>query len=610
MAEDTKIEIVIDPIFGARARKKVVKQSKETGEKSGESFSKGFKRTSKDVISKFNPFSSILGKVSAIGATLGAAFAGKGIVSAGVQIEKIETQFATLLGSTGAAQKQIQDLVNFAAKTPFQLEGLADSTAKLLAFGFAQEEVGEKLKILGDIASGSGSDIGEISRIFGQVRAAGKLTGERLLQLEERAINVAPVLAKNLGVAESSIRTLVSQGKIGFADLDKAFQELTASGGKFANATIKQSQTLGGLISTFKDNFFALQVSLAKVFGPVLKRSVALGIEQLQSLTNFIKSNSKTIIVSFFSIARGINDFIVAPLIKFGQIGEVVFRSMVVGINTLVAGFGKLGGAAGKLIQFFNKDSGLAQGLIDFSETSQIVLEESIKPLSDTINSLFEPSKITENIDMFIAEMERAVSDVEPPLNDLSAKVDVNNKKLVTSFQKTGKQIANAINQALVKSTSLGIQSLTKSLVLGADGFANFGKQIFGILGDLSIKLGESLILTGIGIESLKALSGAAAIAAGAGLIALGTILKSFSGGSGGLSPGATNGVGGGFGTPTSENDFSEGFEDEREEPQTAVNVNIQGDVLDSDETGTRIAQIISDSFDRDDIVVKRGAFA
>ncbi len=90
----------------------------------------------------------------------------------------------------------MSDLQQFAATTPFQLPGLANAASQLLSFGFAQEEVIDRLKVLGDIAAGSGSDIKEITLIFGQVAAAGKLTGERLLQLQERAIPIGPAIAE------------------------------------------------------------------------------------------------------------------------------------------------------------------------------------------------------------------------------------------------------------------------------------------------------------------------------------------------------------------------------------------------------------------------------
>ena len=173
--------------------------------------------------------------------------------------------------------------------------------------------------------------------------------------------------------------------------------------------------------------------------------------------------------------------------------------------------------------------------------------------------------------------------------------------RIVKSSETAAKAINKAISQALVKTASAGIQALTKSLLLGEQGFSGFGKAVAGILGDLSIQLGETLILSGIGIEALKNLGGTAAIAAGAGLIALGTVLKSFSGDGGGASNVTGTAPAGGIFTPDTVADEPV----ETREPETQVVVNVQGDILDSSETGLRIADILNETYEREGIVIE-----
>jgi hypothetical protein len=152
--------------------------------------------------------------------------------------------------------------------------------------------------------------------------------------------------------------------------------------------------------------------------------------------------------------------------------------------------------------------------------------------------------------------------------------------------------INSAISQTLAKSAAMGVEALTKSLVLGEKGFENFGKSIAGMLGDMATQLGMTLLMSGMGIDALHSLGGAAAIAAGAGLIAFGTIMKSFSGGGGGSDAGAAIGGPNSF-TPAATNDL---LDQQRIEPETKVSVNIMGDVFDSEETGLRISKIIKDA--------------
>jgi hypothetical protein len=96
------------------------------------------------------------------------------------------------------------------------------------------------------------------------------------------------------------------------------------------------------------------------------------------------------------------------------------------------------------------------------------------------------------------------------------------------------------------------------------------------------------LILAGTGVEALKTLGGFAAIAAGIGLVAVGTLLKGFAGGA------AANPSGGSSVTPPLADLEPDGVSDELGD-SARVNVTIEGNVFDGDETGLRIADILKD---------------
>lgn len=187
------------------------------------------------------------------------------------KLEDLATQFEVLTGSTTQARDVMADLVDFTAKTPFQLEGVAKAGQRLLSFGFEVDSIQDKLQVLGDVAAASGADLGEMALIFGQVRAAGKLTGERLLQLQERAIPIGPALAETMGVAEEAVRDLVSQGKVDFATFEQAFDSLNDKGEFAFEGMVKRSRTLNGRISTLKDNIGLLSSDVGSRLLPAFK---------------------------------------------------------------------------------------------------------------------------------------------------------------------------------------------------------------------------------------------------------------------------------------------------------------------------------------------------
>ena len=68
--------------------------------------------------------------------------------------EQMQVAFETMLGSADKAKEMMDWIVEFSAKTPFEVKDLTEYAKRLLAFGESMEEVKEDLKALGDIAAG------------------------------------------------------------------------------------------------------------------------------------------------------------------------------------------------------------------------------------------------------------------------------------------------------------------------------------------------------------------------------------------------------------------------------------------------------------------------
>lgn len=284
---DINIKINVQEGQATRAVKNLGTQASKT-EKQFRSLSLGIRQGS-------SALSSFAGNLAA-NAVTGFARSVAGLVGSAIEsarsIEDLSVKFEVLTGSTAGAQAVLKDLTDFTARTPFRLEGVASAAQTLIAFGFEADTITDRLQDLGDVSAASGADIGDISLIFGQVAAAGKLTGERLLQLQERAIPIGPALAETLGVAESAVRDLVSQGKVDFATFEQAFNSLNEEGNFAFGGIGKASQTLSGLISTLQDNLSLLAADVGAQLGPALKAVTTTVIEAVQSFRGFITSST------------------------------------------------------------------------------------------------------------------------------------------------------------------------------------------------------------------------------------------------------------------------------------------------------------------------------
>ncbi len=169
------------------------------------------------------------------------------------EFQKLEVAFNTMLGSKEKADELMQQLVETAATTPFDLQGVANGAKQLLAYGDDVENVNEDLVRLGNIAAGLSIPLGDIVYLYGTTMTQGRLYTQDLNQFTGRGIPMIKELAKQFGVAENKVKELVEAGKVGFPEVQKVIQSLTDEGGMFYNLMEEQSKTISGQISNIED---------------------------------------------------------------------------------------------------------------------------------------------------------------------------------------------------------------------------------------------------------------------------------------------------------------------------------------------------------------------
>lgn len=169
------------------------------------------------------------------------------------QFQQLEVAFTTLLGSQEKSAALMSQLVETAAKTPFDLKGVADGARQLLAYDFAAEEVNETLIRLGNVAAGLGLPLERLTYLYGTTAVQGRLYARDMLQFQSSGIPVLQGLADMYGKTTSEINDMVTAGKIGFEDVRKVIEQMTNEGGKFYNLMENQSKTITGQISNLGD---------------------------------------------------------------------------------------------------------------------------------------------------------------------------------------------------------------------------------------------------------------------------------------------------------------------------------------------------------------------
>lgn len=171
------------------------------------------------------------------------------------EFQQLEVAMETMLGSATKAQALMSQMVQTAATTPFGLQEVAGGAKQLLAYGLEVEKVNDTLIRLGDISAGLSIPLGDLVYLYGTTMAQGRLYTQDLNQFTGRGIPMIKELAAQFGVAESEVKGLVEEGKVGFPEVQKVIENLTNEGGTFGGLMEKQSHTITGQISNIEDAF-------------------------------------------------------------------------------------------------------------------------------------------------------------------------------------------------------------------------------------------------------------------------------------------------------------------------------------------------------------------
>ena len=228
----------------------------------------GVTNTSKEIEKNGLGIEDMFNKMTKAAAAFGAGFTAKELIQNIIQVrgefQQLEVAFTTMLGSSEKANVLMAQLTETAAKTPFDLQGVANGARQLLAYGTSAEDVNETLIRLGNIAAGLSQPLGDLVYLYGTTMTQGRLYTQDLNQFTGRGIPMIKELAKEFGVAESEIKGMVEAGMIGFPEVQKVIQNLTNEGGMFFNLMQEQSKTMTGQSSNIGDSFSMMLNEIGK----------------------------------------------------------------------------------------------------------------------------------------------------------------------------------------------------------------------------------------------------------------------------------------------------------------------------------------------------------
>lgn len=169
------------------------------------------------------------------------------------QYQQLEISFTTMLGSEQQAGALMDQLIQTAARTPFNMSSITEGAKQLLAYGIQANEVNDTLIHLGDIAAGLNIPLGQLVYLYGTTLSQGRMFTMDLRQFMGRGIPMAETLGEIMGKTVSQVQEAVTKGEVGADLVKQAIMKMSAEGGKFGGLMSKQAETLQGRWSNIED---------------------------------------------------------------------------------------------------------------------------------------------------------------------------------------------------------------------------------------------------------------------------------------------------------------------------------------------------------------------
>ena len=178
------------------------------------------------------------------------------VIDATGKMQQLQVALSTILQDKSKADALLADISKFAVTTPFSIDDVATGAKQLLAYGSSADTVVDELSMLGDVASGLQIPLGQLIYLYGTLRTQGRTYWRDIQQFQGRGINVIEELAKVLGVAQNEVQGLVTEGVIGFKEVEQAFKNMTSEGGKFNNMLANSAGTWPQQIAAVQETLF------------------------------------------------------------------------------------------------------------------------------------------------------------------------------------------------------------------------------------------------------------------------------------------------------------------------------------------------------------------
>lgn len=241
---------------------------------------------------------TIMGAVESV-----VSFATDAFIGLNATLEQSRVAFTRFQGSVDVARATLQELMVFAANTPFQFESVVKTTRSFMAMGLTLPQIRPMLLAIADgvAAFGKGDEaINRVTLAMVQMGQKGRVTAQDMNQISEAGIaNPWKVLSAYMNKTVAEVRDLSEKGKISAVTFFQAFESFAQS--NWAGMAAEQMKTFTGAMTTVQDN---LKIAIATAFEPFFNylRDGVVAIAQFTQSQQFATWSGDIAAYSMFAV--------------------------------------------------------------------------------------------------------------------------------------------------------------------------------------------------------------------------------------------------------------------------------------------------------------------
>lgn len=237
-------------------------------------------------------------------------------IATGAEMEVLFLQLKGFTGGVEEARAAYDRFVQIGQATPFTAKQVATAARTMMGFGIETGEAIQQVEKLAIVASATGGDLGMMGRNLGQIQANQKAYTRDLMQFANQGIPIYQELATVMGTSTQHVRELAEEGKIGFAQVSAALNNLTKDGSVFQQIASEMDKTFAAKAEAMQSAFeeFAGRVVIAvnkidQATGGMLIGAMELAIATLDKMADaaeYLGNNASTVGPILLTLAGGI----------------------------------------------------------------------------------------------------------------------------------------------------------------------------------------------------------------------------------------------------------------------------------------------------------------